>query len=290
MAITPHAATSVSILQHLQNCDSNIVLDGTSLSIPDVFKIVKQPKKYKVAVDANALGNMKINSDYLEQKVSNGLVIYGINTGFGGSADVRSSKIEKVQQALIQHLNAGFGETFECDIVRGVMLVRANSLCRAMSGARPAVAQLLVDMINQDIVPLVPLRGSVSASGDLMPTSYIAAAMMGRPDSKVKHRGCTVTAEQALQEARLSPIVFQAKEALATVNASSFASTLGSCIVLEANTCLLLTQLATAMSVEALKGRVESFHPTIHLSMPHPGQVEVAHNITKVCLTNFLPL
>ena len=176
-------------------------------------------------------------------------------------------------------LFVGFGEVFESSVPRGVMLIRVNSLSRAMSGVRPEVIQLLCDMIKADIIPIVPKRGSVSASGDLMPSSYIAAAMMGRPDCKVLHNGTLTTAKEALESAQLNPITFINKEALAVLNSSSFAVSLGSQLIYAANVAAVLTQVAVAMSVEALSGRTESFHPTIHKCMPHIHQIEAAHNI-----------
>ena len=133
--------------------------------------------------------------------------------------------------------------------------------------------------MNSDLIPVVPKRGSVSASGDLMPTSYIASCMMGRSDARVTLKGEPMTAPEALSKLNLTPVTFQEKEALAVINAGSFASSLGAQVLYEANIAALLTQVATALSVEALSGRVESFHPLIHQCLAHPGQQEVAANI-----------
>ena len=167
-------------------------------------------------------------------------------------------------------------------VPRGVLLLRANSLARAFSGVRPVVVSLLCAMIEADIVPIVPKRGSISASGDLMPTSYITAAMMGRQDCKVLHAGKIKFADEALKAADLQPITFIHKEALAVLNSSSFAHCLGSQVMYAANIAALLTQLAVAMSIEALNGKLESFHPTIHKCMPHIHQIEVAKNIREL--------
>ena len=173
---------------------------------------------------------------------------------------------------------------------RGVMLMRANSLSRAKSGVRPKVIEQICDMLNADIIPIVPKRGSVSASGDLMPTSYIAAAMMGRPDCKVTHQGHPKSAPDALRDSGLEPIIFQSKEALAVVNSCSFSSALAAQVLHTANKAFLWTQLAVAMSVESLNGHVESFHQTIHDNMPHPGQIEVAKNIRNLLIGSKLAI
>ena len=159
------------------------------------------------------------------------------------------------------------------------MAVRANSLCRGYSGVRPNVAQLILDMVNNDIVPMIPLRGSVSASGDIMPTSYLAAAMMGRGGIYVIASYKIISASDALRGANLVPFAFQSKKALAMVNSASVAASLVSCVLFDANAAVLLTQIATAMTAEAMNGHIESFHPTIHKCLYHPGQSEVARNI-----------
>lgn len=146
-------------------------------------------------------------------------------------------------------------------------------------------------LYREDIIPIVPKRGSVSASGDLMPTSYIASAMMGRLECDVLHGNVRKSAQEALSSAGLKPITFITKEALAVINSCSFASGLASKVLYDATSAALLTQIAVAISTEALTGRKESFHPTIHLCMPHPGQCEVADNIlgllegSKMCIS-----
>lgn len=162
------------------------------------------------------------------------------------------------------------------------MLQRANSLCKARSGVRKEVPLLILEMLQKDIIPIVPLRGSVSASGDLMPSSYIAAAMMNMNGSKVMYKGTEMEASEAFHLAGIEPIVFQAKEALAVVNSSSFAASLGSCVVFDANICAMLVQICTAMMCESLEGHLESFHAFLHKSMPHSGQMEAAKNISSL--------
>ncbi|KAI0209775.1 Phenylalanine aminomutase (L-beta-phenylalanine forming), partial [Lamellibrachia satsuma] len=257
-----------------------VVINGEGLTLAAIYAVAN--RSTKVAIEPKSVDLMQDNVDYLSGKIREGLVIYGVNTGYGGSADVRSDDTAELQISAIRVLNAGFGPTFPPELVRAVMLVRANCLSLGFSGIRPTTVQLLVDMLNEDIVPVVPKRGSISASGDLMPTSYIAACMMGRPDARVVVDGVETTATAAFQRARLSHVKFQAKEALAVVNAASFASSLGACVLFDANVAVLLTQVATALAVESLEGRVESFHPTIRRCLPHAGLREVAGNLTTL--------
>ena len=242
-SVCPHTSLALSFLNDFHSVlNSRILLNGSELSIPKIYAISKKTVA-SVDVDQRNYKELEKNAEYLNEKVKSGKVIYGVNTGFGGSADVRSSDIQGVQQAFVRHLNAGFSTKFPPEVTRGVIAVRANSLCRAMSGVRSDVVKSLVDLLNHDIIPEVPLRGSVSASGDLMPISYIAAAMSGRPDCKVVKNGLAMLAPQALTEAGLQPVTFQAKEGLAVANSSSFAASLAATVLYEANKAALLTQV-----------------------------------------------
>ncbi|KAK3104359.1 hypothetical protein FSP39_000276 [Pinctada imbricata] len=171
-----HVRNTLNLISQRRHITSHVTLDGKNLTIPDVLEVSLNPK-LKIGLAESALEEVSANEVYLKKKLENGLVVYGINTGFGGSAEVRSWKLEDVQRALIRHVNAGMGRMFPSEKVRAAMVTRANCLAKGYSGVRPIVPQTLVNMINSDISPQVPLRGSVSASGDLMPLGYIAAAL-----------------------------------------------------------------------------------------------------------------
>ncbi|KAK3085798.1 hypothetical protein FSP39_008829 [Pinctada imbricata] len=171
------------------------------------------------------------------------------------------------------------GREFPSDKVRAAMLIRANCLAKAYSGVRPVVIKSLLDMINYDITPAVPLRGSISSSGDLMPLSYIAAALIGSENSRVVKNGKTMSSREAFEEEGLDHLVLGPKEGLAIANATSFTAGLASHVLYDANILLLLTQICTALAVEVLKGTTESFHPLINECLPHNGPKEVAENL-----------
>ena len=260
----------------------DVILNGRALSIPQLYAACKNLKMGSIVIDDTSTDEMQENFSYMMNRLSKGTVIYGVNTGFGGSANVRPRDLQDLQVSLIRHLNAGFGDTLPSFLVRGVMLVRANSLCRAYSGVRPVVPSTLLEMLKKGVIPQAPKRGSISASGDLIPTSYIAAGMMGQTETEVLYRGKIVNAPDAMEEAKISPIIFEAKEALALINSSSFAATLASCVLFDCNIAVLVTQLAAAMSTEALTGRLETFNPILHECMPHDGQREVAANLRSI--------
>ena len=276
-----HLQKTLAMIEERKRLGPKVTLDGNHLTIPAVTAVTGD-KSLKVALSEDALEETAANQAYLQRKLDDGLVVYGINTGFGGSADVRSSKLDEVQKSLIRAVNAGMGRTFPANVTRAAMVTRANCLVKAYSGVRPDVPKVLTDLINKDIIPCVPLRGSVSASGDLMPLGYIAAAMIGRTDLAVEHSGSRMTCPEAMEKADVQPITLGPKEGLAIINANSFAAGVSAPTLYDANLVLLLTQVCTGLSIEALRGRTESFHPVIHKCLPHVGQMEIAQNMLTI--------
>ena len=240
-----------------------------------LVKAASKRRLKKVSLSEEGSSEIAKNRAFLDNVLNNGTVIYGINTGFGGSADVRCQEYESIQRALVRHLNAGFGPKMSTETVRAAMFLRATCLGRAYSGVRPEVVRTLLSMLDCDIVPVIPLRGSVSASGDLMPMSYVAAAVMGRDIAAVVD-GKQSTIRQAFDKNNIKPLTFGAKEGLAIANSCSASVALASTVLYDACSCLLLTQAATALCMEALQGKIENFHHTPHAVMPHQGQIEVA--------------
>lgn len=231
----------------------------------------------------------------------------GVNTGFGGSANTTTSAVSDLQVALLQMQLSGvlpvpigdeapasqgnlqdIHEVAQLSMpelwVRGAILIRSNSLVRGHSAIRLEVIQTLLKLLHHDLVPLVPLRGSVSASGDLCPLSYIAGALEGNPDVRVWSGPQTsrtlIPADQALKLAGLKPVSFGPKEALGLLNGTAFSVSVSTIAQHRADLLAVLAQILTAMGVEALLGTIESFHPFIAAVRPHKGQVEVAQNIS----------
>jgi phenylalanine ammonia-lyase len=222
----------------------------------------------------------------------------GVSTGFGGSADTRTSDLEALQRALIQHQNSGLltsrdigrpqttslhldsnTNSMPTSWVRASMLARCNSIIRGHSAVRISVAETILQLLNKHIIPVVPLKGSISASGDLSPLSYIAGAMEGSSDIYVRSSGSIVTAAEALRDAGIDPVVLGPKEGLGLLNGTAFSTATASLALHAACDIVLLSQILTAMSVKALQGSAESFWPQIAVMRPHPGQIEAASNI-----------
>src|SRR6059036_1089347 len=212
-------------------------LDGHSLSIADVVAVARHGMR--VAIAPHALAAVTASRRTVEAAVARGDTIYGVNTGFGKLAHVRikPEQTRELQRNLIRSHASGVGDPLSGDVVRAMMLLRANVLVRGTSGVRPALPELLVDMLNQKIHPTVPSQGSVGASGDLAPLAHLALAMIGEGDVQVPH-----------------PITLEAKEGLAFVNGTQAQTGLAALLVADAWTLWRTAHVAAAMSLEAVRG------------------------------------
>ncbi|KAL4985198.1 L-Aspartase-like protein [Aspergillus falconensis] len=280
-----------------------VQLDGHSLRLSDAVAVSKYGAQITITDDLSALSRMEDSVALLEKKIAEGRVVYGVNSGFGGNADTRTNAHEDLQKALIQHHNTAVvlpsdkgqacssilrnlpAHSIPIPIVKAAMVARCNSLIRGHSAVRIEIVRNLTTMINEDYTPVVPLRGSISASGDLTPLAYVAGALEGNSDIYV-HRGEkknneVVTADKALKELGLEPLTFGPKEALGLLNGTAFSTGAASLVLFEANQLILLTQVLTAMTTEALLGTKRNFDPFIAEARPHPGQKEVAANIYR---------
>ncbi len=234
---------------------SPVTLDGHSLTIADVVAVARH--NAAVAIESTARDAVLQSRRAVEAAVDRGETIYGVNTGFGKLAHVRipPEKARQLQLNLIRSHASGVGEPLGQDIVRAMMLLRANVLVRGTSGVRAELPELLVEMLNQKIHPTVPSQGSVGASGDLAPLSHLALAMIGEGDVTVPH-----------------PITLEAKEGLAFVNGTQAQTGLAALLVTDAWTLWRTAHAAAAMSLEAVRGTPDPFDARIHDARPHPWQ------------------
>jgi len=257
-----------------------ISVDGASLTIEDVVAVARRgepvelPKKTREGL---LDGRQKI-VELLDTEET----VYGVNTGFGELSDVRISagEIGELQRNLIRSHACGVGEELPEEVVRAMMLLRANSLAKGMSGVRPEIVEKLLAALNRGFTPVVPSQGSVGASGDLAPLAHIALAFMG--EGSAFFNGRRMPAMEALERAEISPVVYEAKEGLALINGTQLMTALGCLVWHDAVSLLQHAQVAGAMSLEALKGTDQAFREEIHRARPHPGQVSVAANLWQL--------
>jgi histidine ammonia-lyase len=255
---------------------SILTLDGRSLAIADVVRAAREPGLAFV-LDPAAREALHASRRLVDAAIAGGQTIYGINTGFGKLANVRiaADQLERLQANLIRSHAAGVGVPLPRDVVRAVMLLRANVLLRPTSGVRPELVDALVALLNADLVPCVPEQGSVGASGDLAPLSHIAMVLMGEGDV-LGIDGEVVPAGLALASAGLAPFAFAPKEGLAFINGTQAQTALLALLVHDARVLWRTSVAAAAMSLEALRGTPVPLDARIHDNRPHAGQCEAA--------------
>ncbi|KAJ5176506.1 Phenylalanine ammonia-lyase [Penicillium canariense] len=289
------------LLQGLVKKEQRIVLDGSSLDIASIVAVARHGVKPTTSQDEQLLKQLDLSVNTLADYLAHNLVVYGVNTGFGGSADTRTNEHIDLQTHLLQFIQSGIITAADKDPasnwerepshimppawVRGAIVARANQNLRGHSAIRRTVIKSLIDLLYNDITPIVPLRGTISASGDLMPMAYIAGAITGNPDVYVQvGKGTNVkvmTSSEALVVSGLSPSGLGPKEALGLINGTAPSVAVASLVLYDTQQLALLSQILTAFAAESLGGNVEWAQPFIHATRPHPGQIEVASNIRR---------
>ncbi|MEO7066216.1 MAG: aromatic amino acid lyase [Rhodanobacter sp.] len=274
-----------------------IVLDGSSLTRAQLIEVARHGAQ--VALDQAQLKHVQRAADFLAEKVSCGEPTYGVTTGFGSNADkllgahrVRDelpggnphkpegTLLEELQHNLIITHAVCVGKPFSAEVVRTMLLIRINTLMRGHSGIRVSTLQALAAMLNAGIVPVVPEKGSVGASGDLAPLSHLAIVLLG--GGEAFYQGERISGGEALKRAGLTPVHLSFKEGLALNNGTAQMLATGA-LALDALERLLDTaDLAASMTLDAFAGRSGALRPEVHALRPHPGQVETAAHVRDI--------
>ncbi|MBB5336474.1 histidine ammonia-lyase [Pectinatus brassicae] len=257
-----------------------ILLDGNSLTLNDVIKVsrFKETVALSPAGEEQITASRKIVDDILKTERP----VYGISTGFGDFSTVfiEKDKREQLQRNLILSHATGVGEHLSPEIVRAAILLRANSLTKGYSGIRLETVKMLLALLNNDITPAIPCKGSVGASGDLAPLSHMVLTMLGEGEAYVD--GKLMSGADALKLKNLSPITLGGKEGLALINGTQIMTAVG-CIAWDKAVTLVKTaDIAAALSLEALKGTRAAFDRRICEVRPYPGQLATTDNILKL--------
>lgn len=263
--------------------DTTLFLGEEALTIASITQVAREYRP--VAPSAGSIAKMTRSRDVVDAIVAGGSeapAVYGVNTGFGGMAEVRISpnQIVELQQNLVRSHCVGVGEPLDEDCTRAMMLLRAAVLSRGQSGARPDVCAFLCTMLSHRIHPVIPRRGSVGASGDLAPLAHLALAMIG--EGLVRFEGECMPAVDAMKRCKITPLELQAKEGLTLLNGTQHMTAVGGLALHDAQCTQRIANIAGAMSLEALQGTVRAFDPRVIGARQQPGQQVIATHLREL--------
>jgi histidine ammonia-lyase len=256
-------------------------LDGNSLTIAAFKDIVCGARRVSLAGEARE--RMRQTRATVERLAASDSPVYGVTTGFGLLADrhIGPDDLRELQVNLVRSHAAGVGDPLNERETRGMLLLRANVLAKGYSGARPEIADLLCEMLNHRVHPVIPCRGSVGASGDLAPLAHLALVAIG--EGEAVYNGQRMTGSQALSRAGLTPVQLGAKEGLALLNGTQAMLSLGLLALIEATDLCDSADVIGALTLDALRGTPTAFDPRLHdWARPHPGQIASAANLRRL--------
>lgn len=258
--------------------DDALLLTGDDLTVDDVWDVAVGGRA--VALSASARERMTASRALLDE--SRGEHTYGVNTGFGRfvSESIPDDQAEELQLRLLRSHACGVGAPYPDEVVRAAMLLRANALAKGYSGARVTTVELLLAILNAGVVPYVPARGSVGASGDLAPLAHLALPLVGEGEAWVG--GERLPGAEALARAGLEPVRLAAKEGLSLINGTQFMAAMAALGLVRGRRLAAAADIACSMSLEALQGSLTSFEEAIHRARPHPGQLAAAANVRRL--------
>jgi histidine ammonia-lyase len=275
---------------------NTITLDGNSLTREQLVAVARHA--VNVTLDEAQLVHVQRAADFLSDKVSCGEPIYGVTTGFGSNADKllgahrardelpggnpeqrEGTLLDELQHNLVITHAVCVGKPFDASVVRAMLAIRINTLMRGHSGIRVSTLRALTELLNRDVIPLIPEKGSVGASGDLAPLSHLAIVLLG--GGEAFHHGVRMSGAEALKQAGLAPLRLSFKEGLALNNGTA---QMLACAVLALDrleALLATADLAAAMTLDAFAGRGGALREEVHALRPHPGQVATAQTVRE---------
>jgi histidine ammonia-lyase len=257
-----------------------VELNGQPLTLTDIAAVALNGEAVRISTLAQPriLASRKV----VEEIIARDAVVYGVTTGFGKLSDVRIPReaLSELQLNLVRSHACGIGEPLWAPEVRAMMLLRANVLALGFSGIRFEILEMLCEMLNRRVHPVVPEKGSVGASGDLAPLAHLALTLIG--EGEAFFDGERMESAEALGCAKLSPVHLEAKEGLALLNGTQAMHAVGGLALLRAKRVSRLADVSGAMSLEALKGTPAAFDARLQEARPHPGQRAAAKHLLKL--------
>ena len=258
-----------------------IIIDGNSLTLDDLVNVARY--NFPVEINKEALENVKVSRQIVDDIVEAEQISYGITTGFGKFSDVAISKEEcrQLQKNLIMSHSCGVGNPLSEEIVRAMMLLRANALSKGYSGIRCETLDVLISMLNKGVHPIVPEKGSLGSSGDLAPLSHMVLTMLGLGEAIYK--GVKMESKDAMEKAGIKPLEYLgAKEGLALINGTQCMTAVGAITIYDAMNLMKTADISLCLTMEALNGITCAMDERVNLVRPHKGQFNTAKNVLKI--------
>ncbi|MDQ2857682.1 MAG: histidine ammonia-lyase [Candidatus Eremiobacteraeota bacterium] len=256
---------------------ANIVLNGRELALESIEAIALHGAR--ASVSAEAFERVKAARACVERQFASGAIIYGVTTGFGRMANVVIARedVDVLQQNLVRSHSAGTGKPLRDEFVRAAGVLRVSSLAAGHSGIRSETLELLIEILNRGVTPIVPAQGSVGASGDLAPLAHMTLTLIG--EGEATYRGERMPSADALARAGLRPLRLAAKEGLSLINGTELMTGIAALSLLRAERLLQAADIIGALSIEAFLATDHVFDRRINALRPHPGQVRVADHL-----------
>ncbi len=257
-----------------------IILKGSDLTVEKLVKIARFNEKVKV--DTESIKRIKKCREVLEKKIESKEIMYGVNTGIGEFSELvlNDDQIKQFQKYLIYNHAAGIGDPAPIEYVRGAMTARINVHAHGQSGNRLEITNTLVEMLNKGLTPFVCQKGSVGACGDLAPMSQIALLMIG--EGQAYYEGDLLPGKKAMQKAGIEIPGLHARDGLAIINGCNLLTAMSAMFVYDANRFLKQAEIASAMSLEALKANMKPYTPKLHEARGFPGAIRSAKAICRL--------
>ena len=254
-----------------------IIINGTSLTVEQVAAVARTGEQVAISDEAKAAVNKA--RAYVEKKLDEKAVVYGLTTGFGKFSDkyIPLEDTAALQRNLIISHSCGMGNPLPTEVVRAAMLLRCNALCRGNSGIRLSTIETLLSMLNKGVHPIVPEKGSLGASGDLAPLSHMVLVMLG--EGRAEYKGEIMSGREAMAAAGIPTVELAAKEGLALINGTQIMTAVGCLAVYDAVQLTKTADIACAMTAEALFGIKKAYDPKVHAVRGHKGQINSAKNL-----------
>ena len=257
-----------------------IVICGEKLTIEEVMAVARGGEK--VRIDAQAMEKVAACRRYVDKKLSEGAVVYGLTTGFGKFSDtlISAEDTRALQRNLIISHACGMGQPLPREVVRAAMLLRCNALSRGYSGIRPSTLQTLLDMLNAGVHPVIPEKGSLGASGDLAPLAHMVLVMLG--EGEAEYQGQVMPGAEAMKKAGIETVELAAKEGLALINGTQIMTAIGCTVIYDAVQLCKTADVVGALTAEASLGIKKAFDHKVHDLRGHQGQKDTAENLLRL--------